>query len=445
MHSRQLSGAMIVVFALFLGGIDLASRNEAAATPELLGFSSERLARIDAVMQEAVDTGRLAGVVTAVARYGQIAHLKAYGMRDREQGVPMTTDTIIRIASMTKTPTSIAAMMLMEEGRLAVTDPVSKYIPAFRETTVAVPPPPGSPPGTTYTVEPAKREIRVHDLLTKTAGMGYPPAYLRATYEPLDLHSFYFADKAEPMSAVVGRLPTVPFTAHPGEDYQNGFATDVLGVVIEKASGMGLDEFFRTRIFQPLKMTDTSFFLPKEKTPRLAAVYTATRGGPVKRADGRWGRGQGDYVEGPRLAFSGGGGLLSTARDYGRLLQMMLNGGELDGVRLLGPKTIEMMTTNHVGTMYQHPGIGELGFGYGFELTLNVGRAHHTGSPGDFGYRSAYFSRYFADPEEQLYAIFLAQLTNYGGTSDLHTKFRTLVYQALVGPGTAASQDGGAP
>ena len=153
----------------------------------------------------------------------------------------------------------------------------------------------------------------------------------------------------------------------------------------------GLDEFFRTRIFQPLKMTH----LPKEKTPRLAAVYTATRGGPVRRADGRWGGGQGDYVEGPRLAFSGGGGLLSTARDYGRLLQMMLNGGELDGVRLLGPKTIELMTTNHVGMMYQHPGIGELGFGYGLELTLDVGRAHHTGSPGDFGYRSAYFSRYF--------------------------------------------------
>ncbi len=429
----------LLAAALVVLSVGLSTKAGPVRAPETLGFSTERLARIDAFMKKAVDDGRLAGVVTLITRRGQEVHFKAYGMQDREAAIPMRTDTIFRIASMTKTPTAIAMMMLLEEGTVLLGDPVSKYIPAFKKTTVAVPPPAGAPAGAPITVVPAKREITIHDVLSKTAGMGYPPRYLQPTYAPLNLHTFYFADKAEPMASVIEQLAKLPFTSQPGEKYENGFATDVAGVVIEKASGMSLDRFFQTRIFAPLKMTDTSFYLPKEKASRLATVYAAQRDGTIKRGEGNGPDAQGEYLDGPRVAFSGGGGLLSTAADYTRMVQLLLNGGELDGVRLLSPKAIQLMLSNQVGDSYDNPGFGQLGFGYGFELTLDPSKAHHLGSPGDFGYRSAYFTRYWGDPAEDLSAIFLAQLANYGGSSDLHYKYRSLVYGALVGPAEAPS------
>jgi len=408
------------------------------------GFSHERLKRIDTVMQDAVSQGRLAGLVTLVARHGRVVHFKAYGSQDRENKIPMQKDTIFRIASLTKTATSIGVMMLMEEGELLVNDPISKYIPSFKKTTVAVPVSSTDESGGSFTVVPANREITVRDLLTKTAGMGYPPSYLRSTYAPLDLHSFYFSDKAQPMSSIIDQIARLPFTSQPGEKYENGFATDVLGVLIENVSGMSLDDFFRIKIFTPLQMHDTYFYLPKDKASRFAAVYTAQPDGTVKRSDGLFGQGQGHYIDGPRMAFSAGGGLLSTANDYARLVQVLVNNGEFDGVRLLSPKTVQLMLTNHVGDMYTHPGsvprrianpsFGKLGFGYGAEITLDLGTANHLGSRGDFGYRSAYFSRYWGDPVEKLLALFFTQLSNYGGTSDLHYKYRSLVYQALISP-----------
>jgi CubicO group peptidase (beta-lactamase class C family) len=404
MTLTRFSRHAIVVAALTISAVGLASMQGPAASPEALGFSPARLRHIDTFMQEAVDGGRLAGVVALITRRGQVAHFKAYGMQDRERAIPMRTDTI------------------------------------FKNTTVAILAPPQAPAGTPpFTVVPAKREIRIHDLLSKTAGMGYPPAHLRATYAPLNLHSFYFADKDVPMATTIEQIAGMPFTSHPGEKYENGFATDVAGVVIEKASGMSLDQFFRTRIFTPLKMTDTSFFLPKEKVSRLATVYAAQSDGTITRGENHSSRGQGHFVDGPGVAFSGGGGLLSTATDYNRMVQLLLNEGELDDVRLLAPKTVRLMLSNQVGDSYQNPGFGRLGFGYGFELTLDPAGAHHLGSPGDFGYRSAYFTRYMGDPVEQLSTIFLAQLSNYGGSSDLHYRFRSLVYGALVEPAKAPS------
>jgi CubicO group peptidase (beta-lactamase class C family) len=245
------------------------------------------------------------------------------------------------------------------------------------------------------------------------------------------------------MAAIVDKIATLPFTAQPGEKYENGFATDVAGVVIEKASGLTLDQFFQTRIFAPLKMTDTSFYLPKEKASRLATVYANQPDGTIKRGEGNGSNAQGQYIDGPRVAFSAGGGLLSTAADYTKLVQLLVNGGELGGVRLLAPKTVQLMLTNQVGDSYENPGFGELGFGYGFELTLDQASAHHLGSPGDFGYRSAYFTRYLGDPSEQLTTIFLAQLSNYGASSDLHYRFRSLVYGALVGPAQTVAKPRG--
>jgi CubicO group peptidase (beta-lactamase class C family) len=380
-------------------------------------------------MQRYVDEGRIAGMVTLIARRGKIAHFKAYGAADRERGSSMRTDTIFRLASTTKLVTTVAVMQLMEEGRLLVTDPLSKFIPAFKETTVAVLPSGAVSAGAPYTVVPARREITIHDVLTKTSGIAYPQGPTRSLYEAQGLHQWYFADMDEPMCAVIDRIAKLPFHAQPGERWFNGYTADILGCVIEKISGSNLDKFFSERIFEPLNMRDTHFFLPKDKASRLAAVYAATPDGPIKRAEGRWTEGQGDYIDGPRKAFSGGAGLLSTAADYGRLLQMLLNGGELDGVSLLSPKTVQMMTSNHVGNLYQN---GTRAFGFNVEVTLADGHDDRLGSVGSYGWQGAYFPRFWVDPAEQMFAIFLAQLTPYGGASDLHAKFQTLVYQALV-------------
>jgi CubicO group peptidase (beta-lactamase class C family) len=418
-----------VLFAVLGVVAPAAAQALAPAKPETVGLSSERLARITAVTRRYVDDGRIAGVVTLVARGGKLAHLDAVGQADREAGVPMRPDTIVRIASMSKAVTSVAAMMLVEEGRLGLSDPVSRYLPAFKKTTVWVPPPAGAVPGTALAAVPAKREITIRDLLTHTAGISYGWGAAEPQYKAANVLGWYFADKAEPIAASIERLAALPFEAQPGEKYVYGFGTDILGVVVEKASGLSLDEFFRTRIFGPLRMTDTRFYLPPSEKGRLAAVYGAKEGGGLERAPDA-GTGQGAYVEGPRQAFSGGAGLLSTARDYARFMQALLDGGTLDGVRILSPKTVELMTSNHVGALYNE---GRTGFGLGFEVVEHLGRAGRYGSAGEFGWGGAYYTSYWADPQEKLVGVFLAQLLPSGGL-DLQGRFKTLVYQSIVGP-----------
>lgn len=395
--------------------------------PAAVGFSPERLERLGAAMRQAVDDGRAAGIVTLVARRGRIAHFAAFGKQDLESGTPMARDTIFRIASQSKAVTSVAAMVLIEEGKLLLSDPVSRYIPAFKKTVVRVPPPEGAAKDAPGGTVPAKREITIRDLLSHTAGVSYGWGPLEAQYKAAKILGWYFADKDEPIGAAIERLAALPFEAQPGEKYIYGFSTDILGYVVEKASGQSLDEVFRTRIFGPLRMTDTHFFLPKDKASRLAAVYSGGEAGKIQRAADA-GTGQGDYVDGPRRCFSGGAGLLSTATDYARLLEMLRNGGELDGVRVLGRKSVELMTTNHVGTLYQE---GRLGFGLGFDVTEHVGRAGRYGSVGDFGWGGAYHTSYWVDPAEGLVAVFMTQLLPATG-SDLHGKFRSLLYQAIV-------------
>jgi CubicO group peptidase (beta-lactamase class C family) len=238
---------------------------------------------------------------------------------------------------------------------------------------------------------------------------------------------WYFADKDEPIATTIERLATLPFASQPGERYIYGFATDVLGVVVEKASGQPLDEFFRTRIFEPLKMADSSFYVPAAKANRLATVY-AVRPDGLTRAPDSGREGQGEYVTGPRKAFSGGAGVISTAHDYARFLQMLLNGGELDGARLLGPKSIELMTSNNVGSLYQD---GRFGFGFGFEIVEHVGRSGRLGSVGEFSWGGAYYTKFWVDPVEKLVAVFMTQLLPSGGSS-LQDQFRVLVNQAIV-------------
>jgi CubicO group peptidase (beta-lactamase class C family) len=276
---------------------------------------------------------------------------------------------------------------------------------------------------------PEKRPITIRDLMTHTAGISYGSGALEEKYKAADAYWWYLADKDETLESFVDRLATLPFEAQPGERFVYGFSTDVLGRVVEVVSGQSLDAFFESRLFRPLKMPDTSFFLPPAKRDRLATVYGLSEAGPIVRAPEKGHMGQGAYVEGPRKCFGGGAGLLSTAADFGRLLQMLLNGGELDGVRLLSPKTVALATADHVGSRYGEPG---LGFGLGFEVTEKVGPAGRLDSVGTYGWGSAYYPRYFVDPGEKLVAFFLTQLVP-ARDYDLHRRFRTLVYQSIVG------------
>ena len=394
---------------------------------EASGFSIERLARIDRVLQEYVDDGELAGAVALVLRNGQPVYERAVGWSDREAGRRMTTNSVFRIASQTKALTSVVILSLMEEGWINLGDPVSRFIPEFASTTVMERSDAGN------RVVPARRQITIRDLLTHTAGISYgtqaqvAEAYERQGLGPAAGMGWYTADKDEPVCDTMERLASVPFLAQPGEQWVYGYNTDVLGCVAERVAGMPLDQLIRTRITGPLGMRDTHFFLPPEQRERLVAVYASGADGKAARApDGP--RGQGSYVDGPRRNFAGGAGLLSTAGDYARFLEMIRNGGELDGVRILAPRTVELMTTNQVGALHSDSG---LGFGLGFETTDLYG-ANGMDGVGSFGWGGAYGSVYRVDPQAALTIVLMInQLPN---SADIRLKYPTMVYQALIEP-----------
>jgi CubicO group peptidase (beta-lactamase class C family) len=397
-------------------------------------MSPERVDRISKTMQRYVAEGRIAGTVTYLMRHGKLVHFDTAGFADIEKKVPMKKDTIFRIASMSKAVTSVAAMILIEEGTLSLETPVSKYFPGFRKTTVALRPPAGATPDSPATIVPAKREILVRDLMTHTAGISYGYGPGAASWKAAGIQGWYLADRAEPIAAVVERMATLPFDAQPGEAYVYGYGTDILGAVVERASGKPLDVFIKERVLDPLRMTDTSFFLPLEKRDRLATVYTPREDGSIMRApdtapvsNGGAMVAQGAYVDGPRQCFGGGAGLLSTAPDYARLVRMFANGGALDGVRILSPKTVALMSSNFVGNLYNE---GKTGFGLGFEVVEHMGRSGRYGSEGAFGWGSAYYANYWVDPQEDMLGLYFSQYLPYT-QNDLQAKFRTLAYAAI--------------
>jgi CubicO group peptidase (beta-lactamase class C family) len=396
-----------------------------AVAARRLGFAPERLARIDSYLQRAVDSNRIAGAVGLVLRDGQVVYQRAVGWADKEADRRMTVQSMFRIASQTKAMTSAVVLSLMEEGRIALSDPVSRFIPAFARTTVA------TRADTGRVIKPAARQITIRDLLTHTAGISYgtedpvAPRYAAKGLGPAAGFGWYTADKDEPVCTTMERLATLPFVAQPGEAWVYGYSIDILGCVAERASGIALDELMRRRITGPLGLQDTYFFIPVEKRSRLVAVYASDSTNHAVRApDGA--TGQGHYVEGPRRNFSGGAGLVSTARDYARFLQMVLGGGALGATRILAPHTVMLMRTNQVGTLFNTAG---LGFGMGFETVDHFG-ADDLSSVGTFGWGGAYGSQYKVDPKERLVMVFMInQLPN---SSDVSTKFFTLIYQALV-------------
>jgi CubicO group peptidase (beta-lactamase class C family) len=334
----------------------------------------------------------------------------------------MQRDTIFRIASQTKAIVTTAVMMLQEQGELLISDPVGKYLPEFLETTVAVPREGGG-----YDVVPAERPITIRDLLTHTSGFAYGTGVASDQWQKAGIQGWYFADRDEPIADTIARIAALPAEAQPGEAWVYGYNTDILGALVERVSGQPLDTFLRERILNPLEMSDTHFYLPPAKRDRLAAVYAATSEGIVRAPD-EGSTGQGAYVDGPRTSFSGGAGLLATAADYARFLQMLLNGGELDGQRILGPKSIELMTVDHLGDITFDDGEG---FGLGFYVVEDLGARGEPGSVGEYGWGGAYHSQYWVDPAEELVVVYMTQLIPAGNLDDAQ-KVRALVYQAIV-------------
>lgn len=424
MLNLRLRHARLTLFAAaaLVGFEPVPAQDLAPAVPESVAVSSERLERLTSTLQRYVDDQQLAGAVALVARHGRIVYHEALGMRDIESRDAMRKDAIFRIASQTKALVSAAVMVLQEQGKLLISDRLSRHLPEFKETTVAVERDGG------YKVEPSRRPITLRDLLTHTAGIDYGNGVAEDRWANADIQGWYFAHREEVMLDTVARMASLPFSAHPGERFVYGYNTDILGAVVERVSGTSLDDFLRETILGPLGMDDTHFYLSQDKTGRLATVYSASGRGLERAPEPGLGIGQGHYVQGPRVSFSGGAGLLSTAKDYARFLQMMLNGGSLDGKRVLSRKSVELMTVDHLNGIPFRAGQG---FGLGFSVVTDLGARGQPGSVGEFGWGGAYHSTYWVDPQEGLVVVYLTQLIPADGL-DEHSKLRALVYQALT-------------
>ena len=406
--------------ALAVAALPLAAQPTPAASRA--GFSPARLARIDTLLAEAARTRQIGGAVALVLRDDQVVYQRAVGWRDREAGRAMVPDAIFRIASQTKALTSAAILMLVDEGKLTLGTPISRFFAGYARPQVAV-------RGDTGAVlVPARRAITVRDLLTHTAGISYgTDAHVAERYRALGLgpaagFGWYTADKDEPVCETMDRLATLPLVAQPGEAWVYGYNTDLLGCIVERASGMALDAFLRTRLTAPLGMADTHFFLPPAQRDRLVTVYASSSDTVVRAPEGA--RGQGHYVDGPRRNFAGGAGLVATARDYARFLQMIARGGTWGGRRYLSDHAVALMRTNQVGTLHGTAA----GFGLGFETVEQYGAAD-LASRGAYGWGGAYSTSYRIDPAEGLILVFMInQLPN---NKDVATRFQTMVYAAL--------------
>ncbi|MCS5658854.1 MAG: beta-lactamase family protein [Dehalococcoidia bacterium] len=424
-HMPRSNFRLIAIFIIsVLLSSTIAAADLSRSRPEELGISSERLGRLDTVLNSYVEENLIAGQVLLVLRKGRIAHSLANGMRDIEATDPMKEDTIFRIASQTKALVSTGIMILHERGQLDISHPLSRYIPEWENVQVAVPNENGS-----YNLEPVERPITLRHLLTHTAGMSYGTGPASREWEEADFQGWYFANKTETIGESIARMASLPLDAHPGTAWIYGYNTDILGAVIEKASGMDLNNFLQQEIFEPLEMSDSHFYLPENKRDRLAVVYQPKPGGGIQAIPATDGmRSQGLYIDGPRISYSGGAGLLSTANDYARFLQMTLNGGELDGKRILSRKTIELMTTNHLGDLPFRSGQG---FGLGFSIVTDLGERGTLGSVGEYGWGGAYHSTYWVDPLEELVVVYLTQIIPATGLDD-YAKLRSGVYQAII-------------
>ena len=393
------------------------------ADPSTLNVSSERLARIDNLITQYIDSGWIAGAAGFIARDGRIVYYKAFGSPDAEKSRPLNKDDIFRIASQTKAITSVAAMTLFEQGKFLLDDPVSKYIPEFAHPVVLDK---FNEKDTTFTTIPANREITIRNLLTHTSGIDYAgigSPNMRAIYAKYDIPGGFGTSGitiGEKMKAL-GKLPLIH---QPGERFTYGLNVDVLGYLIEIWSGEKLDEYFRKHIFEPLGMNDSWFYLPESNGSRLVKVVTEDQN--RKLIDDP--SGFGNY---PLLTdgtyFSGGAGLSSTVKDYAIFLQMMLNGGEYRGARILAPRTVELMTSNQIGDL----NVGKDKFGLGFEITTASGQSQLGISEGSFSWGGYFGTTYWADPEKKIVGLLFINQSPLRH-SEIQNKFKAMTYQTMM-------------
>ena len=427
-YTKKTNRILVYILFLLVLTVSAFSHDLPMVEPEAVGLSTERIARIDKVMETHVAEQKIAGGVTLLARHGKIAHLGVYGMMDVEAEKPMTPDTIFRIASMTKPITSFAVMMLYEEGHFRLNEPVSKYIPAFKTMSVMAP---ESAEDSASSV-PATRQITIWHLLTHTSGLTYQwNDRLGAQYAAAGITHGLLQDEST-LDEKMKVLATIPLLHQPGAEFEYGLSIDLLGYLVEVVSGMPLNQFFSERIFKPLGMEDTHFFIPEAKRERLATVYERTKDGPIMRksqeptVEGSLTYSTDYPYNGPRTYFSGGGGLVSTVSDYARFAQMILNRGKFNGVRLLSRKTVELMTLNQLANMDV-----DFGFGLGFSVVRDESDLNEVGSVGTHGWGGFFFTSFFIDPQEQMIGICMCQLHPSGGL-DLGEKIRILCYQAIT-------------
>jgi len=398
------------------------------ATPESQGFSSERLKRLDREMTGWVDKGWMQGGAALVLRNNKIVYYKAVGYNDKELNVQMQKDQIYRIASQTKAITSVAIMILFEEGKLLLDDPVSKYIPAFAKQQVLDK---FNPADTTYTTVPAKKEITIRELLTHTSGLGYAQIGSKeanAIYAKQNLTAG-IGVQGDKLLDAMNRLAKLPLMHQPGERWTYGLNTDLLGCLVEVIAGVSLDEFFRTRIFEPLAMTDTYFTIPKNKAWRLVKLYREDSTGKLVKASANMLNGKSitpDYPLEGSTYYSGGAGLSSTIYDYAVFLQMLLNGGTHNGKRILSRNSVRMMTMNQIGDLSR----GDDKFGLGFQIVTEKGSARTPSNTGTFSWGGAFSTSYWVDPKEKMVFLFYRQLQS-STHGDVVEKFRALLYGAM--------------
>ncbi len=420
MYPLRMSATLL--FAILVPG-SAHAQFRPVARPELAGFSSARLARIDSLIEPMVAKGQIPGAVVFIARDGQVVMYKAYGYRDSETRAPMRKDDIFRIASQSKAIASLAVMMLWEEGKFGLDDPIERYIPEFASPRVLSK---FNPADSSYESTPARRRPTIRNLLTHTSGLDYAAIgsdEFKAIYAKAGIPSGIGNNTAticEKMR-VLGKLP---LKHEPGERFTYSLGLDVLGCFVEVISGMPFDKFLKTRIFDPLGMKDTWFYLPGDRSDRVVALHAFEGGKMAPMHQLAFDGVDPDYPKHPGTYFSGGAGLSGTIEDYAKFLQLFLNGGELNGVRLLSPKTIQMMLIDQLPTLSN-----EFGLGFALETAANDYLSPMT--VGSFSWGGAFRTTYWADPKEKLVA--LVYTNTYGGSPPpLGAQFTVLTYAAMT-------------
>ncbi|HEY8459342.1 MAG TPA: serine hydrolase domain-containing protein [Blastocatellia bacterium] len=439
---RLLISLLIVLFAMSAypaarpsGAASGKSDNELpAVAPEEVGMASSRLAHIRSVMNRHVAEKRIPGAIGLIARRGKIAYQETFGMADVEAGKPMRIDTIHRIYSMSKPITSVAVMMLYEEGKFQLNDPVAKYLPEFAKMQVGIEEKDPQTGNLTLKTAPAKRPITVRDLLRHTAGLTY--GVFGDTLVDREYRKAKILSDLN-LAEFVTNLSKIPLLYEPGSRWHYSVSVDVLGRLVEVLSGKSFDQFLQERIFAPLDMRDTGFYVPADKKDRLAKLYRPTRDGKVQPAAicstrqeclEKFPNAAPSFLEPPTM-LSGGGGLVSTTYDYLRFCQMLLNQGQYGGKRLLSRKTVQLMSSDHLGTI---PGMGPgVGFGLGFAVSKAPGEAGMMGSPGEYNWGGAAGTRFWIDPQEEMIGVFMIQILPHTGL-EYGSEFRVLAYQAIA-------------